>query len=122
MTAAAEGAPRDQSVLNTEISVPTPACPALDRCPAWCDTTEHMVDPVDGAVTHTRTLGLWGIALTDYGPGRGWGQVIVDTNLGYFTEAADARALQAELEQIAVILEGMDHVTTVHDNFHESAA
>ena len=80
-----------------------------------------MVDPVDGAVTHTRTLGLWGIALTDYGPGRGWGQVIVDTNLGYFTEAADAREIATELEQIAVILEGMDHVTTVFDSNIETA-
>ena len=39
----------------------------------------------------------------------GYGEVIVDCNLDNFTTAAEAREIAAELEQIAVILDGMTH-------------
>ena len=93
--------------------------PATARpCPDWCDPTGHIVEE-DGTVLHLRAVGLWSINLMDHAlpdGTRGWGEAVVDTNLGCFTTAADAREIATELEQIAVILEGMDHVTTVFDS------
>ena len=95
--------------------------PAANRCPAWC--TSHRVDD-DGAVLHTRDVGAggnWTILLYDHqleDGSRGWGEVVVDCELDHFTDAADAREIAAELEQVAVILEGMTHESTVHDNHH----
>lgn len=50
---------------------------------------------------------------------RGYGEVIVDCNLYSFTTPAEARELATDLERIAVILEGMDHVAVAHDNGHD---
>ena len=108
--------------MTTTATRPMPA--TARPCPAWCYPAHHIVEK-DGSVLHCCSVGIWDVALFDHqleDGTRAWGEVVVDTNLGCFTTAGTAREIAAWLEQVAVILEGMTHTTTVLDSGIDEAA
>lgn len=107
--------------MTATVTRPMPA--TARPCPAWCNPAHHIVE-ADGSVLHCCSVGIWDVCLFDHqleDGSRGWGEAVVDTNLSWFSTAATAREIAGWLEEVAVLLEGMEHTTTVFHKIDETA-